>query len=218
MRRLLANRDSRGGREHGMGSVEDEDDTEDEYAELDTNTYYDASRNKQEQEARARARFGAAPRLDSNSYAVPETAGSSVSEYYTDYSSDSDDVDYYEDDEDEPQYEGWGSAGFSSDGNARTGRSVSARGDTRREGDSGGANVGDGLTRKTQWERVSGRPKPKPRPAVRRVERDRRSRAPPPSAGSMRNEGAYGSETRLRWRDNRARTSDVASQKNGERK
>lgn len=201
-----------------MRNFEDEDETEEEYGELDTNTYYDVLRSKQEQDVRARARLVPAPRLDSDYYeAVPQTDGGNAAEYYTDYGSDSDQVAYYEDDEDEPQYEGWGSAGFSSSSNAQTGKSIFSSENVRREGDGGSANAGEGLRRRTQWERVSSRPKPRPRPTVRRVERDRLSRAPPPSAGSMRKEGAYGSDARSRWRESRARRSDVSSQ-NGRRR
>lgn len=87
---------------------------------------------------------------DSDRASRPAASGSSspTSSVSSDYD------DYDERDEDgDPQYEGWGSSGFSS---ARSGPS----------GEDGEAGRGQ------RWERVSGTPKPRRRPAARRFQED----------------------------------------------
>lgn len=78
---------------------------------------------------------------------------------------------YYEDDEDEPRYEGWGSTGFSPDSSSRK---------------------SDGVTERRQWERVSGLPRPRRRPATQASsEREESRRTRKASRGiSEREDGA----------------------------
>lgn len=203
MLRLLANRDSRR-IPRDMDDVEDEEE-DTRYDELDADSYYNVLRSKREEEAEARADLGGAARTDSSS---------SVRKYSSDDSLGSDEVVHYEDDDDEPQYQGWGAAGFSSDDDQRSGRSAYSRADTRRQGGAVATSAdGSGRSRrKMQWERVSGRPKPRARraKAVRGGDRDRQGSSPLRSVGSKREEGTYGSEARLRWREKGSRISDVA--------
>lgn len=136
MERLLASRDSRRRR---RGGTEDADYEEDEQEDLRPMAYRDAwtqARDWGDSEQASRPASGSSPT-------------SSMSEY---------DYDYDERNEDgDPQYEGWGSSGFSS---AQSRVSVGS------DGESG---------RSQQWERVSGIPRPRRRPAARRFEEDQDS-------------------------------------------
>lgn len=133
MERLLTSRDSRRRR---RGGTEDAGYEEDEQEDLRPMAYRDAraqARDWEDSKQASRPASGSSPR-------------SSVSEY---------DYDYDERDEDgDPQYEGWGSSGFSS---------AQSRVNVGSDGESG---------RGQQWERVSGIPKPRRRAAARRFEED----------------------------------------------
>lgn len=126
LRRLLANRDSKRQHEGGDRSIISEAGDEDEYSELDTSSYYDALRSKQEDEERRKLGLGATRRpVIESSLRTSSTSGSKVSDFYydNDYGLESEDY-YSEEGADEPQYEGWDSAGFTSESrNPKRGRS-----------------------------------------------------------------------------------------------
>lgn len=140
MERLLASRDSRRRR---RGGAEDADYEEDEQEDLQPMAYRDAWTQARE--------WGDSERASTPAPAGSSPASSSVSSDY-DY-----EYDGRDEDGDHPQYEGWGSSGFSS---AQSDVSV---------GSGGGGDAG---RRGQQWERVSGTPKPRRRPAARRFGED----------------------------------------------
>lgn len=139
MERLLASRDSRRRR---RGGAEDADYEEDEQEDLQPMAYRDAWTQARE--------WGDAERAPRPASAGSSPASSIVSSDY-DY-----EYDGRDEDGDHPQYEGWGSSGFSS---AQSDVSV-------------GSGGGDAGRRGQQWERVSGTPKPRRRPAARRFEEE----------------------------------------------
>lgn len=130
MRRLLASRDSK---QRQLGADGNRDDDQEE-EELDAMTFRDAWTQTRplddDDDSGEEEMLPPAPVLESSS--------GSTSDYY------------YADSDDEPQFEGWGSLGFSS-----------ASSDEGLDGTGG---------RRKQWERVSGSPRPRRRPAARTLE------------------------------------------------
>lgn len=173
MERLLASRDSR--RRRGGAEDSDYEEEEVDQEELQPMAYRDAW-------AQAR-QWGESDRASSRPAPASPMSG----------------YDYDERDEDgDPQYEGWGSSGFSS-------------------AQSGVSGSGGGAGRGQMWERVSGVPKPRRRrPAARKVELDeaygdRRMR----EAARERNGGEGGSE--WGWRDDVGHSSMPAGRERDSR-
>lgn len=163
MRRLLASRDSKRRSDH-------DDDVDDDEG-LDTMTYRDAWVQTQGEGE------GGGSGDDLSPSASRPTRGTSEG-YYDDAESDYSD-DYAEVDGgegDNPQYQGWGSAGFSS---------------------SSPEEFNGGGRRQQQWERVSGTPRPRRRrPAATR---DLEEREGPFPSGTGAGEGFDGRRRGDRW-------------------
>lgn len=213
MLRLLANRESKRRRQinsNKNGSristyADDEEHYED--ANLDTSTYRDAWNDREA------ARVDAPPPVDtyalspsesssSSSFASASTSSSEVSDFY---SVDNDDITDFSEDDDEPQYEGWGSAGFSSSD------SVNRIGN-RRDPEANGAGLRPNRGGK-KWERVSGQPTPRRTVAPSRFER--RHPRIPGGRSTNREGGRYGYDDETRA--SRTPSSDLAGRDNGRR-
>ena len=152
MERLLASRDSRRRRGGAEVAVYEEE----EQGDLRPMAYRDALSQARD--------WG-----DSDRASKP-ASGSSPTSSVSDYDS------YDErDDDGAPQYEGWGSSGFSS---------------TQSDISWSGGEAG----RSQQWERVSGIPKPRRRPAARRLADDSYGDRRMREASRGRNDGEDGSE------------------------
>lgn len=164
MRRLLASRDSKK-RRRNFEYFEDEDGEDG----LDPMAYRDAWT----QTGPEAAWLEGAPRSFDDEEGF-ESDG--ASDYYYE--------DEYDDDGDEPRYQGWGSSGFSSSSSMTSSSSLDGQ-ESRIDSDAGGGGVGG----RRQWERVSGRPKPRRRPP------------PPPAATTTKTSGAFGETERQDWSD-----------------